>query len=132
MSKVQYTWDEYNSEWWQNDIFDSIDECIENAKMDYDIEAGDTIFVGEVEPYEIYVYADNILEELEELAYEECEEANWEPTRIDQKEIDALSDKLTEIVKEWLKEHHCMPNFYTIENIREIQIPGDETGEETN
>lgn len=122
MSKLQYTWNEYNNEYWQNDIFESIEECIKDAK---EVGIDDAIFIGEVEPYEINVDADRVLEDLEQDASNECGEAadSWCPSYdIERTEIDHLSAKLTNIVRAWLKQQNYLPHFYNIINIREVDV----------
>lgn len=123
MSKIKYSWNETDEDFWCHGEFDTVEDCIKDAKYNYYIT--DTIFVGEVEPYEIYVDADTILECIEEEAYNDCGEAaeNWTPSRdVDQEEINKLSMALTTIVKTWLKDHRVMPNFYSINNIRGIDV----------
>jgi hypothetical protein len=119
----QYTWNtSMDAEWWDYGIFESIEECIEDSK---NYEVTDSIFVGEVEPYEINVDADRVLEDLEQDASDECGEAaeGWCPSYdIERTEIDHLSAKLTNIVRAWLKQQNYLPHFYNIINIREVDV----------
>ena len=126
MKKIYYTWDEHNNEYWQSAICESVEECIKEAR-ECDV-VGDTIFIGEIEPYEIHVDADALLEHIEEEACNECGESAWDwiPSRdISQDDINMFSFKLTNIVKSWLKEHNVYPTFYNIINIREVNINHD-------
>lgn len=124
---AKYTW-EYNDnvEMWMHDEFDTIEGCIEDAKENYDVEVGDTIAVGEVVPYEVQVWADDILEKLEQQAYEECGEAaeDWNTFsyKKDREKLDELSNQLTEVVKAWLKKYNRIPDFYKIENIEIVEV----------
>lgn len=118
-----YTWSySENDELWQHDIFDSIEDCIADAKENYNINSEDTIAVGKVEPYVVSVDAETILENIEENAYEECGDAaeNW----IDYKKesIERLSVQLTECVNKWLKETGNEPHFYKIIGVKTIVI----------
>lgn len=124
---MKYTW-EYNddTELWYNDLFDTVEDCIADARDNYMVEIGETIAVGEVIPYEPYVMADNILDELEEDAYEECGEVaeDWEAYSWtdDKASLDELSNKLTEIVRQWLKDNGTYPYFYKIENVKIVEV----------
>ena len=124
---MKYTW-EYNddTELWYNDLFDTVEDCIADARDNYMVEIGETIAVGEVVPYEPYVMADNILDELEEDAYEECgeiaEDWNAYSWTDDKESLDELSNKLTEIVRQWLKDNGTYPYFYKIENVKTVEI----------
>ena len=124
---MKYTW-EYNddTELWYNDLFDTVEDCIADARDNYMVEIGETIAVGEVVPYEPYVMADNILDELEEDAYEECgeiaEDWNAYSWTDDKESLDELSNKLTEIVRQWLKDNGTYPYFYKIENVKTVEV----------
>ena len=126
---MKYTW-EYsdNEEFWTKDIFNSVEDCIANAKENYGIESGETIAIGEPVYWEPYVNVYTILDQLEENAYEECGEVaeSWYAydykSEEGRKSLDELSDKLTEIVKQWLKDNGIYPTFYKIENIQVVEV----------
>lgn len=124
---MKYTW-EYNdnTELWYNDLFNTVEDCIADARDNYMVEMGETIAVGEVVPYEPYVWACDVLDDIEENAYEECGEVaeDWDTYRWkdDEEILGELSEKLTEIVRQWLKDHGRYPNFYKIENVRTVEI----------
>ena len=124
---MKYTW-EYNDdeELWYNDLFDTVEECITNARDSYMVEPGEHIAVGEVIPFEPYVYATTVLDQIETDAYEECGEAaeDWYTynEKDDEKSLDELSNKLTEIVRQWLKDHGRYPYFYKIENVQIVEV----------
>lgn len=112
----KYTWNESEKdELWHHDCFDTVEECIKDAKENYGYKAGETIAVGITEPFVVSIDARDVLERLEEDAYEECGEASegW----LDYKNIGKLSEKLTECVNEWLKETNQEPGFYRIHSI---------------
>lgn len=122
MSK-EYTWNYYNNDYWNYGEFDSIEECVNDALADDELET-DEIFIGEVNRYHVQIDGYYFLCDLEEEADQEYGEAadNWLPSASDRKEISKLSDQLTELVNSWLKENHCLPDFYHIENIRLYNI----------
>lgn len=124
---MKYTW-EYseNEEIWRNDIFDTVEDCILDAKENYCVESGTDIAVGEVVPWEPYVMATDILERLEEEAYDEVGEVggDWNAFNYnkDKEKLEELSDKITEIVKQWLKDNGTYPDFYRIENVEIVKV----------
>ena len=63
----KYTWKKINNNYWDNYIFDTVEECIEDAK-----EQGRTcyIHIANVKRYKPYIWADDILEKIEDEAYE--------------------------------------------------------------
>lgn len=119
--KKEYTWsDNENDEHWWHDTFDSVEECIADAKENYLIDTGATIAVGTVKPYVVNIDAETYLESLEEDAYEECGDVaeDW----IDYESADQLSERLTECVNQWLKETGNEPSFYKIINVRTVEV----------
>lgn len=126
---MKYTW-EYseNEEIWQNDVFDTIEDCILDAKENYCVEPGETIAIGEIVLWEPHVSAYNILEQIEEDAYDECGEVaeSWYTydyrSSEDKKKVEELSDKITEIVKQWLKENGTYPTFSKIQNVKVVTV----------
>lgn len=123
---MKYTWETSETDIWRHDIFDTVEDCILDAKENYCIETGTEIVVGEVVPWEPYVDAFDILNELQFQAYDECGEIteNWYSydCKKDKEKVQQLSEKLTEIVKLWLKENGTYPNFYTIENVQVVEV----------
>lgn len=124
---MKYTW-EYseNEEFWDNDVFDTIEDCILDAKENYGIEPGETIAIGETFYWEPHVDAFNILERLEYDAWDECGEAaeGWETFdyKRDKEKVEELSEKLTEIVRQWLKDNGTYPGFSIIKNVRVVEV----------
>ena len=124
---MKYTWEFHEGEeLWYNDVFDTIEDCILDAKENYDVKSGATIVVGEPVYFEPYVDAINILEQLESDAYDECGEFSESWTlynyQKDKDKIEELSEKLTEIVKQWLKDNGTYPTFSIIKNVRVVEV----------
>lgn len=121
----QYTWNfDGEAELWQNDICDGVAECVaaarEVAKEDGD-DHGNTVYIGEINPFVPYVDAASLLDTIEEDACEFADEAaeDWrayDPHVHD--ELDELSEALTKEVNAWLKKHGRMPSFYAVESIK--------------
>ena len=124
---MKYTW-EYNDneEYWTKDVFDSVEDCILDAKENYDIKPSETIAIGELFYWEPYVDAYDLLERIEFNAWDECGEAsedwNTYDYKRDKEKVEQLSEKLTEIVRQWLKENSTYPTFSIINNVRVVEI----------
>lgn len=122
----KYTWESSeNAELWEHDIFETIEECIADAKENYDYKKGETVYVGETVQFSICVDAERVLENLEEESYEFAGEAadNWDAYDYkNTEELRELEEKLTEVVVNWLRKYNREPNFYQINNIRPIEI----------
>ena len=123
---MKYTWEYEETDIWQHDLFDTIEDCILDAKENYLIEPETEIVVGEVVPWEPYVWAGDILDRLEEDVYGECGEVaeDWYAYhyRKHEKKLDELSDKLTEIVKQWLKDNGTYPDFIRLKILKLLRL----------
>lgn len=123
----KYTWNySEHDELWSHDDFDTIEDCIADAKENYKIEVGESIAIGETDEFRISVDATSVLDAIEEQAYDECGEAseNWDSYdyKNDKDGLDELSNQLTKCVEEWLKQRNNMPTFYRILNIKTIEV----------
>lgn len=123
---MKYIWEYDETDIWKHDLFDTVEDCILDAKENYLIESGTEIVVGEAVLWEPYVSTELILEQLQEDAYEECGEVagDWYAYnyRKHESKLDELSDRLTEIVKQWLKDNGTYPGFYMIKNVRVVEV----------
>lgn len=121
------TWS-YNEtdEFWQHNEFETVDECMKDAKENYGMKVGEDIAIGTVFPYQVCVDAESLLERIEEEAYEECGEVaeDWGITSREHfdKEIDELQDKVTMLVIEYLEKIGEKPTFSKIDNIYTVTL----------
>ena len=104
-----YTWKEIKNEEWDKGIFNTIDECIEDAKLS---NISSNIYICEIEPYKHYIDANDILENIENVAYEDFN-IDFE-FYIDDTKVQTLSKKLTDVLSNWLEENKQQLNFYYI------------------
>lgn len=119
----KYIWSKNkNEEIWLNSSFDTIKECIDDA-IQNDVKAGEIIYIGETEEYTPFISGDEIIDTLQERAYEECGEASegW-LQNVSNEQTDELADKVLEIINEWLEKVNEKPNFSKINNIKEYKI----------
>lgn len=122
------TWETRKDEdMWNNANFDTEEECIEEAKA-CGYKSGDVIYIGDCVNVDIDVYLEDVLELAEQYMYEEVGEVSegWNISNIKnqaQKEIyNKYNKRLRQLVLDYLKEIGETPDFYKIENIREVVI----------
>ena len=113
----RYAWTtNINDEVWHGGPCDSISECVREAS-DEGYYEDETIALGYIKDYEIsYDFAQDIVERLCEDAYEEVGEASdgWLDS-VKRTHLDILNERITPIIKEWLKELGETPWFYGVE-----------------
>lgn len=131
---MKYTWETSpDAEGWYNGLYDTVDECIEAARKELEGKGIDVIYIGEAIIFEPYVDAKDIFDRLEEQAYNDCGEfaKGWRICNYSKNEdiqkLNELSDKLTDIVNNWLKKYKKEPDFYNnlfypIVNIKEYGL----------
>lgn len=125
----KYAWQlEHDSDYTSSIVFDSIEECIADAQ-DYFAEENvkiKSITIQELVPYEISVDAERVLD----VVWDEAE-ANvgdivddWLDSRTayTTDQLNDLSERLTGVIKTWLKETDNEPKFFHIIGEKEIQI----------
>lgn len=130
----EYAWNfNKDAEVWANDTFTTIEECIKDARRiiseeahyTIDYEAPSVVYIGEVIPFIPTVDCTDILDRMEEDAFDHCGEAAelWETYDYKKKdEIDELDQKLTDVVLEWLKKYNREPHIYNIQKIKEYSL----------
>lgn len=124
----EYTWNfDDGEEYWRNDVYESVEKCIEEA-ITYLKENNDeyeSIYVGQTIPFLPHVDAEQVLESIQEDAWEEVGELGEEWNAYDYKkknEIDELSEALTKVVHEWMKKYGYYPSMFTIRNIKNYPL----------
>lgn len=125
-----YFWSfEKDSEVYTNGC-NSIKMCIEEAKEHnrFNVKHGDEpkeiVYIGKAIPYKTpSVDAENIMECFREVAYDDCGEASegWLLNHTKDQEIE-LENRLTEVMRNWIKETNQEPTFCTFEWIKAYVI----------
>lgn len=100
-------------------------------KDDY-IGKHDVIYVGETIVFQPWVLGPDVIEHLEEQAFDEYGEVAegwdvWNELRQkgnEQKDAawNELSQQLTDVVNDWIAKYDLTPNFYKIVNVREVKL----------
>ena len=112
----KYAWSRHSDdEFWRGGPCNSIRECVKEAS-DEGYHSDETFAIGLIEDYEVnYDFAHDIVERLAEDAYDEVGEASdgWLDSA-KREDFDRLNERITPIIKEWLKEIHEEPCFYKV------------------
>lgn len=120
----RYAWSRHiDDEIWHGGPCDSIRECLREA-YDEGYKSDDQFALGYVKEYQVnYDFAQDIVEHLCEDAWDEVGEASdgWLDSA-KRAELDKLNEKITPIVKEWLKEIGETPWFYAVEPFKECTL----------
>jgi hypothetical protein len=129
IKKYSWTFDKRDNIW-TSDTFDTVKECVEDAKKYIELnkcaKGHKSIFIGENHLFEPYVDAADVLELIENSAYDQCGEVANDWYSYDaatmKTELAELSCKITAIVKEWLKKYNREPFFYSIIDVHEVAL----------
>lgn len=127
-----YTWmKDPNAEIWNHDTFETVQECIEEAKEGYLIRPGESIYVGECQNVPIGgIYLDDVLCRVEEDMYDQVGEMSegWDiystsGCYADRQPIyEKYEDKLKKLVMDYIEEIGETPKFYNIVNVQEMVV----------
>jgi len=128
----RYSWNfDGDAEIWGNDDFDTIEECLVAAKEEakqiayYPEEIPAEVYIGENQPFVPWADAENVLDTLQEQAAEFAGEVGCDWDAYDykkQSELNELSEKLSDVVREWFKKYGYEPHFYAINNIKKYRL----------
>jgi hypothetical protein len=105
------------------------EEAAACAEEHFDVEPGDTVYVGRAVPlpWEQWVDGEIVIDRLQEYAYDAVGEyaEDWLAT-VSPEASRALNARLRATVGEWLREFGHLPGFYSIEDDRPMTVPVDE------
>jgi len=105
-----------------SEIFDSVEEALEEAKRDYPDE--DYVFIGEAEPYVSHIRTETILDDLVEAAADDGFDDYTDDylTGLTGAQISELDAALNDAFKKWEEKHNLQPSFYSVENTKRYSL----------
>lgn len=121
----QLSWSENASdELWMKGTFSTLNDIFEDA-IDSGIKPGETIAIAEAIPYMPQIDVCDVLEKVEQDAYEECGDAaeQWLEFKRGYVRSDELQIEMQRVFVEWLQKTNQMPSFYKLEHIRTVVVP---------
>lgn len=110
----------FNEEENYQGAYDTVEEAIEAAKMEnteYDV-----VYIGERMEFQPVVDPDDVIEELQQLAYDEALDFSDDYLNCSRKDIQLLGDMLTEAFNKWAKDTNNEPSFFVVENIEAYRL----------
>lgn len=114
----------FNEENFEGD-FETKEEAIAEAIWYYkdDEKDQDFIWIGQTKAISLGVNVDRIIEDLGEEAYDQAGEyAEDYLTKVASSHQKVLEERLNEVLVAWMKEFKYEPNFWTVTNIRKIDV----------
>ena len=123
---MNYAWDENKDGQNYSDGFESIEECVEDAKG-FGCKIGDIIYVGEARKVPIKgVDLGSVLESVHDEMYDEVGELAYDWTieypNHDKKKYLEYQEKLKQLVMDYLKEIGMEPGFFQVINSKPVVI----------
>ena len=107
----------------------SRDEAIRACIADNDLEPGDRVYTGTGEHYDgsefIPDAAEDIIERMQESAYEQAGEYNDDWPEVTSKQQADLDRRIEETVCAWMDANDLRPKFFLIEEIEEYVVPAE-------
>lgn len=105
-------------------LYDTKEDAIKQGFIDAQEYGKEVFFVAKaVITFQPHVYAEGIIEEIQENAYDEGGE--YAETYLDdvkREHLEELEEKLNEVLSNWINKYEYNPNFYSVEDIEEVQV----------
>ncbi|UUV46501.1 hypothetical protein [Bacillus phage vB_BanS-Thrax3] len=103
---------------------DAIAEAIFYLKEEDDDR--DYIYIGISQEIGLGVNASQIIEDLQEQAYDQAGDyADSFLTRVPREQEELLEARMNEVLHDWLKDFNHKPNFWTVVDVEKIRVRGD-------
>ena len=104
--------------------YDTIEECLEQARLEYEGNVRKTIYIGIVEEsFDSGVDTDSVIEKIQNDAYSEYGEVAEEYLEdITKEQLNELDTVLNEAYSKWKEKHNIKTSFYNIIEIKEYNL----------
>ena len=125
MSENKYAYS-FNGEEYEGP-FDSYDEALQAAKDanldEYHDDRYEVAYIGECVWYKPHVDADNVIEAVQDEAYDQAGDFAIDYLDdVTKEHRDKLESLLTGIFNIWAEDYGYKPSFFTVENVKEVRI----------
>lgn len=136
----KYSWDfNEDAEIWRNDTFDTVEECLNDARRQDEL-YGDShiyIYIGENVAFAPCVDVETVLDICEENAADFCGQVGRDWDAYDHKrenELDELREAMDRVLHDWMKKHGYYPEIYSVEGMKRYDLGAQSTpkGDEAN
>ena len=124
MSEIKYAYS-FNGEEYEGP-FDSYEEALQEAKNENEAlgdKKDERVFIGECIRYEPHVSAVDVIEAVQDDAYDQAGDFAIDYLDdVTKEHRDKLESLLTGIFNIWAKDYGYKPSFFTVENVKEMKI----------
>lgn len=121
MQDGQYIWNENDEEYWNNDSFDTIEEALKDAKTNTNNIKG--VYIGQVRNFVPRVKADDVIEQIQEDAYELVGDVSENYfSKVSKEHEEELNKTLTMVFNIWAEKYGYTPDFYYIDKIKFVKF----------
>lgn len=126
--KIQYAWNAKGYGYGWTGEYDSVKECIEEAKQTDNLKTGDTILIGKAKKAEINagMFMNEVLEEITNYMVGEYGEYadGWDIVEEKGREeiLDRYKQRMTDLFNEYIKEIKQEPKFYDVVDVHRVVI----------
>lgn len=105
-------------------VFDTKEEAIKEGEAEAREYEKDLFFVARaVITFQPYIYAEDIIEEIQQNAYDNGGEyAETYLDDVQRKHRDELEEKLNEVLSNWMNKYGYTPNFYSVEDVETYRL----------
>ena len=117
---------------WNNRSFDTKEKAIERGRLNFN-NGGKEFYIGRLSQDELQLYADasGVLENVASYMYDTAGEvAEDYLQKVDPKEEEILSTRLTTVLQEWATEFNHHPDFFLVTDIEKVELNRDCVNEE--
>lgn len=118
-NKFVYSEDE---EYFNSDLdFDTIEDALKNATENLDKDS--KVYIGKIKDVDLTIGAWNIIEDLQEDAFEQAGEiAEDFLNNVTQEQENDLTIMINDVIDKWLKKHKLEPNFFSVVDVKQYII----------
>lgn len=129
-----YVWAERLTDYYWSSPFTKLRDALEEAKDVLELKDGDTVYIMKGEFADIpYFSIDNIIEDMQESAYDEAgEAADSYLNDLTVEDTLELEDLIKDTIRKFFKKKHYMPNWYNPDYYKEFILVGGKWSEVRN
>ena len=104
-------------------LYDSKEEAIKEGETEAREYEKDSFFVARAITFQPHIYAEDVIEEIQQNAYDNGGEyAETYLDDVQRKHRDELEEKLNEVLSNWMNKYGYTPNFYSVEDVETYRL----------
>lgn len=108
--------------WTECEYFDTKEEAVEAGRVEAIARGEDQYQVGQIQDFIPKIYAEYVMEQINEDAYEECGDNVGDYPFTNKEDQQKLQEILDEALERWMDKTNNYPTFYKIEKVEDISL----------